>query len=133
MTSTLAQRVKERMLATGLKNAELARLAKVKEPTSFNWGSGKTKSIKGEPLLRAAQALGVTPGWLATGTGPKFPTESAPPPSGPLKAEDAPATHNPFEPDWAEQAAAIVRGLPPAVASEAVAYLRWLSSRHTPR
>lgn len=72
MNSTLSERVKERMAAVGIKNAELAQLCGVKPPTSFNWGSGKTKSIKGEPLLLAARALGVTPDWLATGAGVKI-------------------------------------------------------------
>jgi transcriptional regulator with XRE-family HTH domain len=71
--STLADRIKERMKAMGLNNVELARAAKVKPPTSYNWGSGKTKAIKGEPLLRAATALGVTPEWLSSGVGKKFP------------------------------------------------------------
>ncbi len=70
--STLGDRVKERMKALSLTNVELARAAKVKPPTAFNWGSGKTKAIKGEPLLRAAAVLGVTPQWLATGIGKKL-------------------------------------------------------------
>ncbi len=70
--SSLADRIKECMAAKGLTNAALAKLAKVKPPTSFNWGSGKTKSIKGEQLLNAAAALGVDPQWLATGKGPKY-------------------------------------------------------------
>lgn len=69
-------RVKERMTAMGLNNAQLAAACKVKPPTSFNWASGKTKNIKGEPLLLAAKTLGVTPEWLATGTGQKFPKGS---------------------------------------------------------
>jgi hypothetical protein len=77
MKPTLADRVKERMVAVGIKNAELAALSGVKPPTSFNWGSGKTKSIKGAPLLQAARALGVTPDWLATGLGEKFPPGSS--------------------------------------------------------
>ena len=63
------------MAAMGLNNADLAKAAKVKPPTSFNWASGKTKNIKGEPLLRAAVALGVGAQWLATGTGAKFPEQ----------------------------------------------------------
>lgn len=73
MTKTLKERVNQRMEAMGLKNIDLARACKVKAPTSFNWASGKTKNIKGEPLLLAAAALGVTPNWLANGTEPKFP------------------------------------------------------------
>jgi transcriptional regulator with XRE-family HTH domain len=70
MPLTLQSRIKERMKALGITNAQLAAACKVKPPTSFNWGSGKTKSIKGEPLLLAAKTLGVTPEWLATGKGP---------------------------------------------------------------
>ena len=60
------------MKAMGINNAQLAAACNVKPPTSFNWASGKTKNIKGEPLLLAAKALGVTPEWLATGHGPMF-------------------------------------------------------------
>lgn len=76
--STLSERVKERMQAMGLNNAQLAAACKVKPPTSFNWASGKTKAIKGEPLLKAAKALGVTPDWLATGKGKAIYDDSAP-------------------------------------------------------
>lgn len=68
--STLQERVKNRMKAMGINNAQLAAACNVKPPTSFNWASGKTKNIKGEPLLLAAKALGVSPEWLATGHGP---------------------------------------------------------------
>lgn len=68
--STLQERVKNRMKAMGINNAQLAAACNVKPPTSFNWASGKTKNIKGEPLLLAAKALGVNPEWLATGFGP---------------------------------------------------------------
>lgn len=76
--TTLSERVLERMQAQGLKNAQLAAACKVRPPTAFNWHSGRTKSIKGEPLLLAAKALGVTPEWLATGRGPKFPPGDGP-------------------------------------------------------
>jgi hypothetical protein len=71
----------------------------VKPPTSFHWGSGKTKNIKGEPLLLAAAAFGVTPGWLATGKGPKFPALE--PPASPIAGEK-PASYqwNPPPPPW---------------------------------
>lgn len=62
----------------GLSNARLAAACGVSPPTAFNWHSGRTKSIKGEPLLKAARALGVTPDWLATGKGQKFPAEELP-------------------------------------------------------
>lgn len=133
MSSTLAQRVKERMEALGLSNAQLARMAKVSQPTSFNWASGKTKSLKGEPLLRAAHALGVTPQWLATGCGDKLSAYvTAEPEPPPRVREDLARYQTKEEPDPSAQAAELVRRMPPAVASEAIAYLRWLSSRHTP-
>lgn len=74
--STLSKRIKDRMKAMGLNNAQLAAACNVKPPTSFNWASGKTMNIKGEPLLRAAKALGVTPEWLATGLGQMSPGAS---------------------------------------------------------
>jgi hypothetical protein len=39
-----------------------------------DWMSGETKTIKGENLLRAAQALQCSPQWLASGIGPKLHT-----------------------------------------------------------
>ena len=50
--------------------AELARAAKVKQPSVFAWFSGQTKSLKGESLLRAAAYLEVQALWLALGEGP---------------------------------------------------------------
>jgi transcriptional regulator with XRE-family HTH domain len=136
MSSTLAERVKERTQALGLKNADLARLAGVRPPTSFNWASGKTKAIKGEPLLKAAAALGVNPTWLATGKGPRQQPDSEQHAmlsvAEPCVKEDLGA-YRIDEPEPASVAAAIVRRMPPAVASEALAYLRWLADRHTPR
>jgi len=76
MMNTLAERVKERMKVMGLTNAQLALACKVSQPTTFNWASGKTKNIKGAPLLLAAKALGVTPEWLSTGKGQKFPANA---------------------------------------------------------
>ena len=76
--NTLANRVKERMDALSISNVQLSRLCGVRPPTSYNWANGKTKSIKGEPLLRAAKALGVTPEWLATGMGRKFLDNASP-------------------------------------------------------
>jgi len=78
MKTTLAERIHLRMRATGLTNADLAKASGVKQPTSYNWGSGKTASIKAEPLLKAAKALGVTPEWLATGKGPMLEGQSQP-------------------------------------------------------
>lgn len=72
MLTTLAERIRERLNALGMSDAELARQAKVKPPSVFAWLSGETKSIKGDNLLRAAAALKVTPDWLAYGVGRKL-------------------------------------------------------------
>ena len=71
MKTTLKDRVRECMLNSQLTNAQLAAACNVKPPTAFNWASGKTLNIKGEPLLLAAKVFNVRPEWLATGVGPK--------------------------------------------------------------
>jgi phage repressor protein C with HTH and peptisase S24 domain len=53
--------------------ADLARAAKVKPPSVSDWFNGRTKSLRGEPLLAVAKALGVSPLWLNTGRGPMRP------------------------------------------------------------
>jgi len=67
--SSLADRVNARLRVTGLSPADLAREVGVKAPSVSNWLSGKTKTIKGEFLLLAAQALQCSPRWLSTGHG----------------------------------------------------------------
>lgn len=53
-----------------IKPAALARACKVKPPSVSDWLSGRTKQIEGQNLLRAADFLGVSPQWLASGGGP---------------------------------------------------------------
>lgn len=74
--SSLADRVAERLKEVGITPADLARAVKVKPPSISGWLSGDTKTIKGENLLRAAQALKCSPNWLATGIGPKTSDET---------------------------------------------------------
>lgn len=50
--------------------ADLARFCGISQPSVSNWFSGRTKQLKGEPLLKAARYLGVRPEWLADGSGP---------------------------------------------------------------
>src|SRR3954463_16020158 len=69
--SSLADRVRTRLKDLGMTPADLARAVKVKPPSVSAWLHGDTKTIKGENLLRAAQALQCLPQWLATGIGPK--------------------------------------------------------------
>lgn len=68
---TLSDRLRTAMLEAGLNQADLARACGVKPPSVSGWLSGKSKFLRGENLLRAAQALGVSDSWLATGKGQK--------------------------------------------------------------
>lgn len=67
--NTLADRLTAAMAAKGLRPADLARAAQVKPPSVSDWLTGRTKSIKGENLLRISRALEVDPSWLAHGLG----------------------------------------------------------------
>jgi len=58
------------MARTGISQAELARQCGIKQPSVNGWLSGKAKFLRGENLLKAAAALGVSEEWLATGDGP---------------------------------------------------------------
>lgn len=65
----ISERLKTAMQAAGLSQAELARRCGVKPPSVNGWLSGKAKFLRGENLLAAAQALGISQHWLATGKG----------------------------------------------------------------
>lgn len=66
---SLAQRLTNAMAIKGISQAELARACNVKPPSVHGWLSGKAKFLRGENLLLAAAALGVSQQWLATGEG----------------------------------------------------------------
>ena len=66
----LSDRLKTAMQFSGLSQADLARACRVKPPSIHGWLSGKSKFLRGENLLSAAAALGVSQRWLATGEGP---------------------------------------------------------------
>lgn len=68
--NTLADRLREAMAASGISQAELARACGVKPPSVNGWLSQKAKFLRGENLLKAANALGVRSSWLADGLGP---------------------------------------------------------------
>lgn len=65
----LSDRLKTAMQFSGLSQADLARACRVKPPSIHGWLSGKSKFLRGENLLSAAAALGVSQRWLATGEG----------------------------------------------------------------
>lgn len=69
---TLAERLRyamEVLPPKKIKGVDLARAVGVKPPSVSDWLSGKSKTMEGENLLRAAKHLGVSPVWLATGKG----------------------------------------------------------------
>ncbi|OOW06636.1 peptidase [Pseudomonas sp. MF6396] len=68
--STLQERLRQVMAGPPkISQAALARACGIKPPSVNDWISGKTKTIEGQNLLRAAEFLKVTPMWLATGKG----------------------------------------------------------------
>lgn len=74
MNSSLADRVNEAMKGPPpIKGAALAAACGVKPPSVSDWRNGRTKEIKGLPLIKAAAFLGVNVKWLAEGVGPMRP------------------------------------------------------------
>lgn len=69
----LSDRILSALTEIGKNQSELARFVGVRSPSVNDWISGKTKTIKGQNLLRAAEFLKVNPQWLAEGRGPKEP------------------------------------------------------------
>lgn len=76
MQSTLSERLRERLDALDMNDAQLARQVGVARSSMSLWMNGTTKTIKGANLLKAAAALKVTPDWLVTGLGKKFANEN---------------------------------------------------------
>lgn len=69
---TLSERLKyamEVLPPKKVKGVELARAVGVKPPSVSDWLSGKSKTMEGPNLIRAAQFLKVNSKWLATGVG----------------------------------------------------------------
>ncbi|WP_241064005.1 helix-turn-helix domain-containing protein, partial [Achromobacter xylosoxidans] len=69
--NTLAQRLREAMDQTGIKQVDIARAANIKPPSVAGWLNGKTKNIRGANLVSVAQLLNVSEAWLADGKLPK--------------------------------------------------------------
>jgi transcriptional regulator with XRE-family HTH domain len=66
---TWNERLVESMNAAGISGGELARRIGVAQPSVFDWTTGATKSLRTNNLVKVADALGVSPDWLATGKG----------------------------------------------------------------
>lgn len=74
--NTLAERLKYAMETLPLKKVKgvaLARAVGVTPPSVSDWLSGKSKTMEGENLVKAAKFLGVDSTWLATGKGEPTP------------------------------------------------------------
>lgn len=67
--TTLAERLTLAIAHAKITKAELARRVGISAPSVNGWFSGKAKFLRGENLLAAAKALGVSEAWLATGKG----------------------------------------------------------------
>ncbi|MFC4158258.1 helix-turn-helix domain-containing protein [Chitinimonas lacunae] len=65
----LSDRISLALKHAGMSQSELARAISIKSPSVNAWLNGRTKSIDGENLIRAAAALKVDATWLATGAG----------------------------------------------------------------
>lgn len=82
---TLAERVALALREEGKSQTDLAKAIGVRAPSVNDWISGKTKTIKGENLLRAASYLRVRPEWLSMGRGPMRQEDLGPPITTPLR------------------------------------------------
>jgi hypothetical protein len=66
---TLSKRLRFAMDRVGMSQAELARKCGIKQPSVNGWLSAKSRYLRGENLLKASQALGVSSAWLVSGNG----------------------------------------------------------------
>ena len=71
MEGTLAERIRTRRAELGLNPVDLAAEVGVSVSAVLQWENGKTQNLKNEYLFAVADALNVSPRWLATGRGQK--------------------------------------------------------------
>ena len=70
MATTLQERLELAFARNpSLSKADLARACGVRPPSVSDWFNGRTKRLTGMNLINAANYLGVTESWLATGRG----------------------------------------------------------------
>lgn len=74
--TTLAQRLTSRRKELKLSREDLATATGVTVAAVQAWESGSTKNLKLDHLFAVADALNVSPRWLATGRGPKVAAET---------------------------------------------------------
>ncbi|MBN5070477.1 MULTISPECIES: helix-turn-helix transcriptional regulator [Stenotrophomonas] len=65
----LSTRLRTALARAGVSQLELAKAVGVSAPSVSGWLSGKSQSIRGDALVKAARVLGVPALWLATGEG----------------------------------------------------------------
>jgi transcriptional regulator with XRE-family HTH domain len=117
----LADRIQQRLDVLTMNQAELARRSGVKPASVNNWLSGKTQTLKGENLLRAAMALQCNPRWLSSGIGASTPDNGS---TAVIANESRPNWGQPRDDDAIEEALAILRRLEPEARLDALQWLR---------
>lgn len=70
--STINDRIREAILSDGRTQSEIARACGVQRATVNDWVQGRTKYVRPEHLFALADALRISPRWLATGDGAKI-------------------------------------------------------------
>jgi hypothetical protein len=70
MATTLKDRLQEALKeAPHVRQVDIATACGIREASVSDWFTGKTKTIAGMNLIRAARVLNVNPEWLGTGRG----------------------------------------------------------------
>ena len=65
---TLADRIRAARTQANMSQAQLAKLCGISQASLSELESGKSKSLKGNTLLRLARALGQPPEWFSEGS-----------------------------------------------------------------
>lgn len=78
----IGTRIRNKRLAKGWSQNDLARLVGVARESVSQWETGDTKSLRPENLLRTAKHLNVNVEWLVFGTEPEQPYCNAKPNKG---------------------------------------------------
>lgn len=77
MNTSLQQRIEVAMRQKGATQKQIADACGIAVPSVNGWVKGKTKTLKAETAIKAAQFLGVNAEWLAEGRGPMLASEMA--------------------------------------------------------